>query len=147
MPSPRAAKINVPAAGASRPALSLLRMQMSRTPDSPRSPAVPAVPAPPLPRTGQQRAYWRQPASASALAWSIAGAARAHGGPLLAVARDNQHANQLEADLRTLVGDDPTLPVLNFPDWETLPYDHFSPHPEIVSQRLATLHRLPALER
>src|SRR5690606_38351763 len=81
------------------------------------------------------------------LAWSIAGAARAHGGRLLAVARDNQHANQLEADLRTLVGDDPTLPVLNFPDWETLPYDHFSPHPEIVSQRLATLHRLPALER
>ncbi|HZW19385.1 transcription-repair coupling factor [Luteimonas lutimaris] len=120
---------------------------MSRTPDSPRSPAVPAVPAPPLPRTGQQRAYWRQPASASALAWSIAGAARAHGGPLLAVARDNQHANQLEADLRTLVGDDPALPVLNFPDWETLPYDHFSPHPEIVSQRLATLHRLPALRR
>src|SRR5690606_415778 len=33
------------------------------------------------------------------------------------------------------------------PDWETLPYDHFSPHPEIVSQRLATLHRLPALRR
>src|SRR3546814_181551 len=31
--------------------------------------------------------------------------------------------------------------------WETLPYDRFSPHPEIVSQRLATLHRLPTLKR
>jgi hypothetical protein len=25
------------------------------------------------------------------------------------------------------------------PDWETLPYDLFSPHPDIVSQRVATL--------
>jgi transcription-repair coupling factor (superfamily II helicase) len=37
--------------------------------------------------------------------------------------------------------------VLHFPDWETLPYDRFSPHPDIVSQRLAALHRLPGLER
>ncbi|TAM28968.1 MAG: transcription-repair coupling factor, partial [Rhodanobacter sp.] len=35
------------------------------------------------------------------------------------------------------------LPVLHFPDWETLPYDAFSPHPQIVSQRIATLYRLP----
>ena len=110
-------------------------------------PKSPAFPAPPLPRAGQQRAYWRQPASASALAWSIACAGRAHDGPLLAIARDNQHAHQLESDLRTLLGIDSALPVLNFPDWETLPYDRFSPHPEIVSQRLATLHRLPALKR
>ena len=104
-------------------------------------------PVPPLPRAGQQRAYWRAPASASALAWSIARAADAHGGPLLVVARDNHAAHQLESDLRTLAGDDASLPVLPFPDWETLPYDRFSPHPEIVSRRLATLHRLPALKR
>lgn len=29
-----------------------------------------------------------------------------------------------------------------FPDWETLPYDHFSPHQDIVSQRLETLYEL-----
>ncbi len=29
-----------------------------------------------------------------------------------------------------------------FPDWETLPYDKFSPHQDIISQRLATLYRL-----
>ena len=104
-------------------------------------------PAPPLPKAGQQRALWRAPASASALAWSIAGAAAAHAGPLLVVARDNHNAQQLESDLRTLIGHDASLPVLPFPDWETLPYDRFSPHPDIVSQRLAGLHRLPALKR
>ena len=33
--------------------------------------------------------------------------------------------------------------MVAFPDWETLPWDRFSPHPDIVSQRLATLLRLP----
>ncbi|MCI4567517.1 transcription-repair coupling factor [Lysobacter sp. CFH 32150] len=108
--------------------------------------AKPEFPVPPLPKAGQQRAYWRAPASASALAWAIARAADTHTGPLLAIARDNHAAHQLESDLHTLLGD-ATLPVLPFPDWETLPYDQFSPHPDIVSQRLAALHRLPALKR
>ena len=34
----------------------------------------------------------------------------------------------------------PDLRVAVFPDWETLPYDHFSPHQDLVSDRLATLH-------
>ena len=101
----------------------------------------------PLPRSGQSRAYWRAPASASALAVAIASAAAQHASPLLVVARDNHAAHQLEADLHTLLGNDSALPVLNFPDWETLPYDRFSPHPDIVSQRLATLARLPELKR
>ncbi|RZA21738.1 MAG: transcription-repair coupling factor, partial [Lysobacteraceae bacterium] len=101
----------------------------------------------PLPKPGQLRAYWRAPASASALAVAIARAAAQHPAPLLVVARDNQAAHQLEADLHTLLGRDAALPVLNFPDWETLPYDRFSPHPDIVSQRLATLARLPELKR
>src|SRR5687768_731248 len=107
----------------------------------------PDSPTPPLPRSGQQRAFWRAPASASALAWSIARAADAHAGLVLAIARDNHAAHQLESDLRTLIGNDASLPVVPFPDWETLPYDQFSPHPDIVSQRLAALHRLPTLKR
>ena len=35
------------------------------------------------------------------------------------------------------------FPILNFPDWETLPYDIFSPHQDIVSARLQTLSNLP----
>jgi transcription-repair coupling factor (superfamily II helicase) len=105
-------------------------------------------PAPPLPRAGQSRAWWRAPASGSALAFHVARAARAHDGPLLAIAKDNHGAHQLEADLRTLLGDGhDAMPVLPFPDWETLPYDQFSPHADIVSQRLAALLRLPTLKR
>ncbi len=104
-------------------------------------------PAPPLPRAGQLRAWWRAPASPTALAWYLVQAARAHDAPLLVIARDNHGANQLEADLQTLIGNDPDLPVVAFPDWETLPYDRFSPHPDIISQRLAALHRLPTLKR
>ena len=36
---------------------------------------------------------------------------------------------------------------MNFPDWETLPYDVFSPHQDIISERLATLGRLASLGR
>ena len=107
----------------------------------------PPPPAPPLPRRGQQRAWWRAPASPSALAWALASAARAHGRPLLVVARNNQQAHQIEGDLHTLLGESGDLPVMPFPDWETLPYDQFSPHPEIVSQRMAALQRMPAMAR
>ncbi|TWI03415.1 transcription-repair coupling factor (superfamily II helicase) [Luteimonas cucumeris] len=111
-------------------------------------PKIISFPTPPLPKAGQQRAWWRAPASASALAWAIARAADVHCGPLLVVARDNHGAHQIESDLRTLLGDAATAtPILHFPDWETLPYDQFSPHPDIVSQRLAALHRLPTLKR
>ncbi|MCZ8109390.1 MAG: transcription-repair coupling factor [Betaproteobacteria bacterium] len=37
---------------------------------------------------------------------------------------------------------DPALRVAQFPDWETLPYDSFSPHQDLVSERLATLWRI-----
>src|SRR3546814_13260712 len=40
-----------------------------------------------------------------------------------------------------------TSPVLNFPDWEIRPAYLFSPHPEIVSQQLSTLHRMPTLNQ
>ena len=36
----------------------------------------------------------------------------------------------------------PGLRVSVFPDWETLPYDSFSPHPDLISERLATLWRI-----
>ncbi len=36
----------------------------------------------------------------------------------------------------------PLLRVLMLPDWETLPYDAFSPHQDLVSERLSTLYAL-----
>ncbi len=98
---------------------------------------------PPLPTTPRQRRYWTPP-HGSARALLIAEAARSHPGLLVAVTRDTQRAQALEAELKIFAGG---LPVLHFPDWETLPYDVFSPHPEIVSQRIATLYQLPSVKR
>lgn len=36
----------------------------------------------------------------------------------------------------------PELSVHLLPDWETLPYDQFSPHPDLISDRLTTLYHI-----
>ena len=36
----------------------------------------------------------------------------------------------------------PEIRCTLFPDWETLPYDSFSPHQDLISERLATLWRI-----
>ena len=101
--------------------------------------------SPPLPAKPGERLLWgRLYGSSRALA--IAKAAERAPGPVLAVVEDVQTTSRLQAELRFfLAGSE--LPVLGFPDWETLPYDQFSPLPELVSERLLTLHRLPGLRR
>ena len=99
------------------------------------------IPHPPLPTSPRQRRYWSPP-HGSARALLIAETARSHAGLLVAVTRDTQRARALEAELKVFTG---SLPVLHFPDWETLPYEAFSPHPEVVSQRIATLYQLPSV--
>ena len=64
--------------------------------------------------------------------------------PVLVIAPDNQTAHRLEAELRFYLDGD--AGILRFPDWETLPYDLFSPHQDIVSERLETLAKLTTLE-
>ncbi|MEM0955488.1 MAG: transcription-repair coupling factor [Pseudomonadota bacterium] len=69
----------------------------------------------------------------------------------LVITPDTQTANALQRELefygRDLdLGQEP-LDVLVFPDWETLPYDNFSPHQDIVSQRLHALYHLPTARR
>jgi transcription-repair coupling factor (superfamily II helicase) len=63
--------------------------------------------------------------------------------PLLLLATDPRHADQLEGEIRFFAAG--RLPVLHFVEWETLPYDSFSPHQDIVSQRLAVMASLPGL--
>ena len=62
-----------------------------------------------------------------------------HDGPLLHVARDDAGLARL-ADLLAFVR--PQAEILRFPAWDCLPYDRVSPHPAIVSERVATLTRL-----
>src|SRR5215471_16509856 len=91
------------------------------------------IPHPPLPTSPKQRRFWMPP-HGSARALLVAEAARSHEGLVVVVTRDTQRAHALEDELRLFSG---SLPVLHFPDWEALPYDVFSPHPDIVSQRVA----------
>ncbi|PKM05377.1 MAG: transcription-repair coupling factor [Gammaproteobacteria bacterium HGW-Gammaproteobacteria-6] len=76
----------------------------------------------------------------AARALAMAEAANEHQGLSLVITRDTASADQLEQELRFFA---PNMPVLTFPDWETLPYDRFSPHQDIISQRLKTLYHLP----
>ena len=64
---------------------------------------------------------------------------------VVVLAASEQQAYRLEEDLRFYL--DPALPLVHLPDSEVLPYDQFSPHQEILSQRLAALHRLPRMRR
>ena len=65
--------------------------------------------------------------------------------PLLALVAEPGAADRLWDELRFFAPED--LDLVLFPDSETLPYDAFSPHPDITSQRLAALSRLASMER
>lgn len=62
--------------------------------------------------------------------------------PLLVVTADTASANRLREEVQFFLGNSCDYPILHFPDWETLPYDHFSPHDDIVSERLKSLNTL-----
>ncbi|MCG6869622.1 MAG: transcription-repair coupling factor [Gammaproteobacteria bacterium] len=100
---------------------------------------------PPLPNREKPRIEWGRLYGCSA-GLAIAGALRQHKGVVLIVTPDMSSASRLEHEIRFFnraIADD----VLLFPDWETLPYDVFSPHEDIISRRLETLSRLPSLRR
>jgi len=97
-----------------------------------------------IPDRLQPRARW-QGLRGAALPLALAEAAATAEGPLAVFAEDAAQLERLETELKFFVPH--TLPVLAFPDYETLPYDRFSPHPDIISQRLRTLARMPTLAR
>lgn len=82
----------------------------------------------------------------SSLPLSIANAAKQNPGSTLLVTADTPSAIKLEKELSFFLLNEP-IPVKLLPDWETLPYDTFSPHQDIISQRLETLYQLTQNER
>ena len=62
---------------------------------------------------------------------------------LVVVTADTSASMALERELPFFL--DRACEILVFPDWETLPYDNFSPHQDIISERLHTLYRLPGM--
>ncbi|MGB0733915.1 MAG: transcription-repair coupling factor, partial [Pontibacterium sp.] len=81
----------------------------------------------------------------SAKALAIACAAQQHSSLTLVITNDSDEATRLTAELEFFLGN--KLPVYNLPDWETLPYDVFSPHQDIISERIAALYALPGLDK
>jgi len=59
--------------------------------------------------------------------------------PLVVIAANALEAQRLVEEIPFF---GPGLRVHLLPDWETLPYDHFSPHQDLISERLATLHHI-----
>ena len=95
---------------------------------------------PPMPAASGKQTWGNLPGAALSLAIAES-ASRAECFTLLLTA-DSQSAERLKEELAFFA---PELPVLHFPDWETLPYDVFSPHQDIISQRIAALYQLPEL--
>ncbi len=97
----------------------------------------------------------RLPAPAEAARWGelygsspaffLAEAAATATVPLVIVAASGREADQYLAELGFFAAG--TSALWSFPDRETLPYDPFSPHPDIVSERLRTLAALPELKQ
>ncbi len=81
----------------------------------------------------------------AAAGWLVEQLSQAEDRPILILCNDSENASRLRREIRFFAGD--KLPVLLFPDWETLAYDNFSPHQDIVSQRLEALYRLQAMRR
>ena len=78
--------------------------------------------------------------SADALLLSTLGQREKAAGKLMAiVTADATDAQRLMEEIAFFA---PDLRCALFPDWETLPYDTFSPHQDLISERLATLWRL-----
>jgi len=95
-----------------------------------------------LPSKAGEVLHWRKLFGAAS-SLSIAELAR-NSGPIIYVCSEAQHRPLVAKELEFFLGDD--TPIFTFPDWECLPYDRVSPHPDIVSQRLLALHRLPHLD-
>lgn len=100
--------------------------------------------APPLPKKTNDKICWGELHGAS-IAMAIAHAANQADGPLIIITPDTQSANRLERELKIFLPTD--LSVWHFPDWETLPYDNFSPHEDIISDRLLVLSQLPSMKK
>ena len=93
-----------------------------------------------LPDASRRHVRWHQ-LYGSAPSLALAEAAARAGGLLLVVCASTREVERRAAEIGFY--SDGHVPILEFADWEVLPYDRFSPHPDITSGRLATLADLP----
>ncbi|ATO33644.1 Transcription-repair-coupling factor [Dickeya dianthicola] len=92
-------------------------------------------------KAGEQRLLGQLTGAACAV--ECAEIVERHAGLVVLITPDMQNALRLRDEIQQFTAQ----PVMTLPDWETLPYDSFSPHQEIISARLSTLYQLPSLTR
>ncbi|MCE9730358.1 transcription-repair coupling factor [Pectobacterium sp. IFB5596] len=93
------------------------------------------------PKAGEQRLLGELTGAACAV--ECAEIVERHTGLVVLIAPDMQNALRLRDEIQQFTDQH----VTTLPDWETLPYDSFSPHQEIISTRLSTLYQLPNMTR
>jgi transcription-repair coupling factor (superfamily II helicase) len=97
--------------------------------------------SPPIPAASGARLQWSNLHGAS-IGLALSAVIAQHKLPVVIIAPDTLTATRLEYELRFFHNEEN---IIHFPDWETLPYDHFSPHQDIISERLAALAKMPEL--
>ncbi len=93
------------------------------------------------PATGWSARKTLLPLPGDSDALAIAEACSKSGRLAVVITADTAHSEALQQSTAFFAGEQ--LPVLHFPDRETLAYDSFSPHQDITSERLLSLHQLP----
>ncbi len=99
---------------------------------------MPLLPATKVPKAGHKSKWTGLAGSGMSLA--IAESSQQFDGLTLVLTDNPQTASQLRNELVFYTSG--RVQILNFADWETLPYDLFSPHQDIISERLFTLSQL-----
>ena len=97
-----------------------------------------------IPQRNGERRHWGNLADASQ-AFVIHDAIAREQQLSIVITENSQSAEQLYRELKFFNTKD--QPIMLFPDWETLVYDSFSPHQDIISDRLAILNKLPSLDK
>jgi transcription-repair coupling factor (superfamily II helicase) len=96
---------------------------------------------PTLPNSPGEKIYWgRLYGSAKSLA--LCNVVRNNNTPIVLLVADVKSMENAFEEISFYQNDNEVVPLLSFPDWETLPYDSFSPYQDIISDRLQTLTEL-----
>ncbi len=99
--------------------------------------------SPVYPTNNQQTQYWGK-LYGNSLALALVETAKKAQQPVVVITGSPAEAHLLETAIAFFASAE--VPLLHFPDWETLSYDIFSPHQDIISERLSSLAKLPDLQ-
>lgn len=98
------------------------------------------LPASATPAIGQIHAWHSLPGASAAVA--LLASLQREKRFALVITKDASDTQEWYEALRFFAADNSDFCLRIFPDREVLPYDYFSPHPDIISERLSTLYHL-----